>query len=295
MKAQIVATKELLRSVEDHPLMSKNLRNRLNTLESELKKLPIEINEPKIQILFSGTAVADSVGIKTSFVSKTIQPLQEIIKTQIALQKFGKVGKRGTNKSENKTELYLTSLPTGSFGIELTQLKSNNLFDEIDASNAMKKVIHLLEDISKDDQTFENSIIETPRKSLNNLKSFLETVTKEHSTVKLECGELFVEISKENMESAFHRVSGLEHTDEPEFIKGILRGFLLNSFKFEIIDQEGKTITGVVNSEIDEHTLLEYDKNFLNKECQIHLIKHVTKFKTGNQKTINELLEIKPL
>lgn len=294
IKAQIVDTQRLLEMVLDHPLMSEGLAERLNQLNQELETLPKESFEPRIQLLFSGNAVVGSQGIKSTFVTKTLTPFQEMVKTQVALIRFGKVGKRGQAKKGANTELYLTALPIGSFGVELSQLESNDLFDSMDVSKAMKDVITLVVSSATDDETFEASIEQTPKRNLTNLKKFLQEITDENSVLKMESGELGIELPKEKIAEAFQRVSATIDEETELVINGTFRGLLLDSGKFELQDEEGKRISGFISEEIEEDQLIEYDKTFLNSICVIHLRVHKTTFKTGNEKTDYELLEIRP-
>lgn len=294
IKAQIVDTQRLLEMVLDHPLMSEGLAERLNQLKQELETLPKESFEPKIQLLFSGNAVVGSQGIKSTFVSKTLTPFQEMVKTQVALVRFGKVGKRGQAKKGANTDLYLTALPVGSFGVELSQLESNDLFDSMDVSKAMKDVMSLVVNSATDDETFEASIEQTPKRNLTNLKKFLQEISDENSVLKMESGELGIELPKEKIIEAFQRVSATIDEETELIINGTFRGLLLDSGKFEIQDEEGKRISGFISQDIEEEQLVDYDKTFLNSNCIIHLRVHKTKFKTGNEKTDYELLKIRP-
>ena len=294
IKAQIVDTQRLLEMVLDHPLMSEGLAERLNQLKQELETLPKESFEPKIQLLFSGNAVVGSQGIKSTFVSKTLTPFQEMVKTQVALVRFGKVGKRGQAKKGANTDLYLTALPVGSFGVELSQLESNDLFDSMDVSKAMKDVMSLVVNSATDDETFEASIEQTPKRNLTNLKKFLQEISDENSVLKMESGELGIELPKEKIIEAFQRVSATIDEETELIMNGTFRGLLLDSGKFEIQDEEGKRISGFISQDIEEEQLVDYDKTFLNSNCIIHLRVHKTKFKTGNEKTDYELLKIRP-
>ncbi|MGE0567031.1 MAG: hypothetical protein AB7O73_03705 [Bacteroidia bacterium] len=262
-------------------------------LQQELEQLPKESFEPSVQLLFSGNAVVGSQGIKSSFVSKTISPFQEMVKTQVALVRFGRVGKRGQAKKGANTELYLTALPVGSFGVELSQLESNDLFDSMDVSKAIKEVMNLVLNSATDDATFESSIENTPKRNLTNLKKFLQEIVDENSILKMESGELGIELPKEKIMEAFQRVSSAIDEENEVIISGIFRGLLLDSGKFEIQDEEGKRISGFISESLEEEQLIEYDKLFLNTNCVIHLRVHKTKFKTGNEKTDYELLEIR--
>ena len=297
IKAQIVDTQRLLELVLEHPLMSVSLKERLYSLQAELEELPKESNEPKISLLFSGKAVVGSLGIKSSFVSKTIKPLQEMIKTQVAYHRFSRSGKRGHAKRGDEpanTELYLTALPTGSFGMELSQLESNDLFDSEDVSNAMKQVMTLIYNTSVDEETFEKTIEDTPKKNLVNLKQFLHEVSEENSVLKMVSGELGIELTNEKVSEAYNRVAATDDEEEEIFIEGVFRGLLLDSGRFEIQDVNGKKISGFISDELSEEELINIDKYFLNENCVIHLKLHRTKFITGREKVDFELIEITP-
>lgn len=293
IKSQIIDTERLLEMVRDHPLMSQGLIEKLKSLKEELELLPQESVEPSIQLLFSGNAVMGSQGIKSTFLSKILAPFQEMIKTQIALVKFGKVGKRGQTKKGTYTELYLTALPVGSFGVELSQLKKDELFDELDVSKAITNVMELIVSTTTNDDTFENSIQETPRRALTNLKRFLQEISEEDSILKMESGTKGIELSEDSIKEAYQRVSAVVEEEEDLILEGIFRGLLLDSGRFEIQNEEGRRIAGFINDELDEATLIEYDKTFLNQNCTIHLKVYKTKFRTGNEKTDYELLEIR--
>jgi hypothetical protein len=295
LKAQIVDTERLLEMVIDHPLMAESLKERIELLRKELSELPEISDEPNVKLLFSGNAVIGSKGIKSSFVSKTISPFQEMLKTQVALIRFGKVGKRGRTKKGANTELYLTALPVGSFGIELSQLKTNDLFESIDVSNAIKNVMQLIENTAVDDKTFEQTIENTPKRNLSNLKRFLEEIYQENSILKMESGEKYLELPHTKIKEAFERVAATTDEENEILVNGIFRGLLLDSAKFEIQDEFGKKITGFISPDLSENQLIEYDKDFLNTKCLIQLKEHRTKFKTGKEKKDYELLEIKEI
>lgn len=291
IKAQIVDTERLLAVVGGHPFMSVGLEEKLSELRLELNRLPADSAEPRIKLLFSGGAVVGSLGIKSNFVSKTVTPFQEMVKTQFAFVRFGSVGKRGQAKNAHNTELYLTSLPTGSFGVELSQLKGNDLFAEMDVATAIKQVIGLVVDASSSDEIFEQSLAKVPSRNLTNLKRFLHEIMMENSMLKMESGGVGIEITNEQIKQAYERVASASNEESDLVVKGTLRGLLLDSERFEFQDELGVKFSGSISSEIGEDQLTQY-KGLINEECTVHLLLTVTRFKTGNDKTEYELLEI---
>lgn len=290
--AQLNETKRLLSFVEDEILMSISLKQRIKELESELNFYPEELTEPKVRLLFSGTAVKGSIGIKTSFISKAMLPFQELVKTQTALIRHGNIGKRGKSKGTNYSELYLTGLPRGSFGVELSQMESTDLFSEEDVSQAIANVINIVEATTKDDESFDEIIDSIPARNLNSLKLFLKNIDEEDSILKIESGSRELEISKEQIHQGYERVNHHEIEDREVFLIGTLRGVLLEGGIFEFIDEStGYTYKGHVGPDLPEEKI----ENMLNKHCKVHLKESRTHFISGKSKTLFELLDVMPI
>ena len=54
---------------------------------------------------------------------------------------------------------------------------------------------------------------------------------------------------------------------------GTLRGVLLDSARFEFVDENGHKISGLIGEEIDENKIIELSLEYLNKSCTINLKK----------------------
>lgn len=287
--AQLGETERLLSLVEDDKLMSYSLKQKVNELKAALSEIPEELIEAKIKLLFSGSAVKGSEGIKTSFISKTLQPFQELIKTQAALLRYGSIGKRGKTKGTNYSELYLTGLSRGSFGVELSQMESYDLFGEEEVAEAISNVISIVESTTKDQESFEEMLDSIPARNLNSLKTFLKYIDEEKSILKMESGNREVEISQEQIHEGFERINHHEVEDKELFLNGVLRGLLLEGGVFEFIDDlSGFTYKGHVSPEIPEDRF----ENLLNKHCRVHLREFRTQFISGKNKTLYELLDV---
>ena len=226
------------------------------------------------------------------FASKVIKPFQDLVKTQVALIRFGHVKERGPTRRGVNSELYLTALPVGSFGLELSQIGENALFDGQDVATAIRQIIQLIEATAKGEEPFENESENVPKRNLTNLRNFLEVIASEHSILRIESGDLGIEIPEANVTEAFERVNATTSEDEKISITGTLRGFLLDSGLFQIVDEEGISISGFIGEELNEEEIIAYDREFLNRVCQIHLCTYTTTFKTGKRKVSYELLGI---
>ena len=293
LQNQIQETKKLLSLVVGHPIMEPSLKERLAILEEELSAIPKNIPESKIRLLFSGDAVVGSLGIKSDFVSKTIKPLQDLIKTQTAIVKFGQVGQRGKAKKSSISELYLTALPTGSFGYELSLLDPSDLFDEEDVSKSIQDVVKILEGTAKSDDNFQQIVGDMSKRAFNNLSAFFKEVANENSILKLDSGTTHIELTATDVKNGYVRVSSTQYEETPIVIKGIFKGILLDSGKFEIINDEGLPIRGDVDDSLDTDILTEYNKEFTNEECTIHLQENLTIFNEHKRRLKYVLLQIK--
>lgn len=292
LKVDIIETERMLSLVSDHPIMSVGLREKLETLKLELSQLPKNIKEPRIQLLFSGSAVVGSTGIKSSFLGKTLKAFQEMVKTQSALLRYGNVAQRGRAKTGANADLYITALPTGSFGVELTQLNQNDLFEEEEVGEAIHNVMELIDKVCSSDESYETAISNTPKRNITNLKLFLEQINNEGSILKMQSGDLQIEVQLEEVRNAYTRLSSTTTIDQEMFINGLFRGVLLDSGKFEVQDTEGKKYHGFISDDLTEDTLIDYDQHLINRTCKFHIIEHNMTFGNGNKKVSYELVDI---
>ena len=102
---ELSETENLLNLTGDHPLMSIGLNQKIEKLRAALMELNDDFFNPTISFLFSGKAVNGSIGIKSSFLAKILNPIQDMIKTQTAELKFNRSSKRGKVKG-NKEKYY---------------------------------------------------------------------------------------------------------------------------------------------------------------------------------------------
>lgn len=294
IKSQILELENLLSLASDDPFMSKSLSKKISKLKNELENIPEDKIDTNVSLLFSGEAVIGSKGIKIDFLSKVLKPFQELVKTETAKIKFGLVGKRGKAKEIDDAELYLTALPTGSFGVQLTQLNKNNIFSESEVDLAIDNVMKLIDSATKSDESFEEIIANTPTRSLNNLKAFLKEIDDENSILKFEREDKTLEISQENIHKGFERINSAVTEEDTIKIKGVLRGILLDSGKFEFVDENGHKTAGYIDENISEEKIIELSLEYLNKACTIEVRKFKTKFISNNEKTYFELIDIYP-
>lgn len=290
--SQIVELERLIDLVNGHPLMSVGLEQKLINLRKRLKTFEIDVLEPKIAMLFSGNAVIGSQGIKSAFVSNIIKPIQEMIKAQTAEIKFKKVGKRGKTKGSKESNMFLTALPVGSFGIELTQLDTPELFSELDVSSAIEQVSKIIKGTTDSDESFANIVEQTPTRTLNNLKIFLREVANENSIIKIHINADEIFIDEDHVKLGYLRVKEADESEELLTLNGILRGLLLEANRFEFLDVDGHKYSGKISEELDTDDLANFGKDYLNESCRVTISEITVKMKGSTSKQSYTLVGI---
>lgn len=295
IQSQILEVEKLLAMANGNPFIEMSLNERLTQLKEQLAQF-VERIEPKIKLLFSGDAVYGSLGISSNFVSKTILPIQSLIRLQTSVARYGnKDAKRGKIKGNNLSELYLTTLERGSFGYELSLLNPKDLFEEEEVAQSIKSVISIISDVSDNDETFNNRIQTLPARGLGFLNTFFKEVSNNNSILKIESGSEYVELSSTQVKRSYSRVSSTVYKEEEITEKAFFKGALIETGKFEISTPLGIKINGDVSPDLTQEEIAQYNRDFSNEECIITLMKFTTTFNNGKERITYELLKIKPV
>ncbi|MGI4750117.1 MAG: hypothetical protein ACRYFB_05755 [Janthinobacterium lividum] len=286
---QILETEKLLSVVEHHPIMSFAYQQRLNDLRQELQGLQINSKEPVVTLLFSGGPVMGSTGIDASFLGKAILPFQKMVNANLA-QKHGKVGTRGALKNVDDAKLFITALPRGSFGVELSKLTNNNLFDENQVSDSLVQISKLIDSSAKSDEDFAATLDDISQREFAGLRQFLKVVADDKAGVSIESGDIRSSLSIDDAQNAYFRVAAAKTNQKEIKIQGYLKGILLESWRFDFIDLNEQKYTGPISSALSEEQVSEYIREFFNKECVAKFKKTTVSLNNGRAKN-NYILE----
>ena len=294
LKIQLLETQRMLELIGNHPIMSQSLKLKENDLMEQLEKIPVDQKDSKVVLLFNGNPVKGSLGIDAAFAGKVIVPFQNMVTSEFAYRVLGNVGKRGQMNKKAESRLFLTGLPRGSFGIELSKLENDDFFEENIMADTLSHLTKLVESSSKSDEDFAAELEGFTPRTIQSLKDFLKVVSDDNAGVSIESGSIRCEIKPENVKSAFERVSGTSTTEEEIKISGILKGFLLESWKFDFIDNEGNTITGRIDENLTENQVSEYMMDYFNKTCTASFKEGKVLFKNGRERISYILSSIEP-
>ncbi len=267
IKVQILDAERLAEGMAGHPLMSFSLEKKLESLKKQLAELPISAKEPSVTLVFSGQPVHGSMGIDATFISKAILPFQKMVHADLAQRGYGKVGARGQLKNAYDAKLFLTALPRGSFGVELSKIEDSNLFNEGQVSDSLSYVSNLIASSAKSDEDFAASLDNVPHRTLTGLRQFLKIVSDDKAGLTVESGGIRASLEPHDVEVAYERVAETTTTQKEIQLKGILKGILLESWRFDFITDDGKPISGALGSGLTEDAASNILLTYFNKNC----------------------------
>jgi hypothetical protein len=285
LKAQLVDVQHLRDISRDHPIMAIALEERETELRAKLENLPLGSKEARTVLFFSGAPVQGSVGIDASFAGRILEPFQSMVMADYADRWHGSVGTRGRRTGEADSRLLLTALPRGSFGLELVRADNDELFEEAQLADTLAHVTKLVESASRSDEDFASELNETAPRVIQNLREFLEVVSRGKAGLRLESGDFRCSMNPIEAHEAYDRVAGTITKDEPIQMPGVLKGVLLESWKFDFVSSDGLTIGGKIDENLTEEQVIRLNSEFFNQRCIASFVKTTVLFKNGRIRT----------
>lgn len=293
LRLQILEIERLSANVADHPIMSFSLKKRLDSLRKELDELPLNVKEAKVTLLFSGKPVYGSEGIDADFLGKVLLPFQKMVQSDLAQRGHGVVGSKGPIRSSESAKLFLTALPRGSFGVELSKIDSAPGVSEDLVVDSLSHVSKLLESSAKSDEDFAAALDEISPRTINGLRQFLKIVSDEDAGVTIESGGLRSSLEIEAVKDAYKRVSEATTSRNEIEIIGTLKGILLESWRFDFLSNDGSKFTGPISAELGEDQVSQFIRDFFDQPCIGVFEKTTVYLKSGRLKESFTLKAIK--
>ncbi len=281
---KILETERMMGEVSDHPIMNFSFNQRLSDLKNKLAEIPASSKEANVTLLFSGGPVFGSQGIDAGFLGKVLLPFQKMVHSDLAHRGYGKVAAKGPVKNADDARLFLTALPRGSFGVELSKLDNNNLFNEDEVSDSLVHISKLIGSSAKSDEEFIANLDEISFRTISGLRQFLKVVSDDKAGVTIESGNIRAVLSNEEVQNAYARVSETTTKHLDVELYGILKGILLESWKFDFISDQGEVITGRLDENISEQEVADTFVQFFNKPCKAMFEKTSVFLKNGRIK-----------
>lgn len=294
LRNQIIEMDRLAESSGDDPLMAFAIESRRKSLVEKLDAAPPEPSTPRAVLFFAGPPVFGSKGIDAKFAAAALEPFLEMVKTQYSAQKHGSVGARGRRRGEAEARLFLTGLPRGSFGLELSQPEPEDPGSAEELSRALVRLTDVIYSAGENDERFALSLDNVSPRVLPRLTEFLGVVNAAQANLGMESGDLKIELPPERVARAFERLESARTEDSRREETGIFRGATLDSWEFNFRLTDGTPISGRLCGEVDEGTA-QAMMELTGKDCVADL--HITEITTrdGATRRRYELLGLRPV
>ena len=295
IQRQLIEAEHLARMHGEGSFMERAWQLRKASLENELRQAPESIPAPRTVLFFAGgDAVLGSRGIDAAFVAEILKPFQEMVKSQFATLRHGSVGRRGPRRDEDEARLFLTGLPRGSFGLELSQPLVEDWVQAQQLSTTLARLTRAVEAAGKSDEDFANAMDEVSPRVLPRLREFLDVASKHGTALRIESGDLRCVLSAEELVHAKTRAATTETASETIQRRGLFRGATLDTWRFDFKPDDGPSISGRISNELGEEQVADMNR-YTNAACEATLLQTTVTPPSGIARVKFELLDLKPL
>ena len=297
LQQQLDATKELLAISKNNELMRISLENRIRSLEADICACDEQelSAEAKISMWFSGDATYGSLGLRGSFMKETLNSVEGMVKSAAQKRILEYERANHCHADRPKGSFYVTALTSGSFGYEMTYKEDGQLFEDPLIIQSINDVMHIIEMTSSDSLDIDELVEQQPIKLLSHLKDFYTTIKKNHSFLRMASGNMGFTLDRKHTNTGFENICAQDTTEQEVEIEGTFMGALVESGKFEYLDEENKLKHGRFSEDIEADDITQMVRLYTNCRCRMRLLKHVISSSNGAKREVLELLSIRPM
>ncbi|MFT4638308.1 MAG: hypothetical protein ACI8T1_001627 [Verrucomicrobiales bacterium] len=138
-----------------------------------------------------------------------------------------------------------------------------------------------MEAAGRSEKDFAVELDETAPRVDQSLKNFLEVISQGHAGLRLESGDFRCTLSPAEATDAYQRVSDTITKDEEITERGVFKGALLESWRFDFMKATGHKITGKLDENLTQDEAVIMSRTYLERECLAALTKTTVHFKNG--------------
>ena len=297
LQQQLDATKELLAISKNNELMRISLENRIRSLEADISACDEQelSAEAKISMWFSGDAPYGSLGLRGSFMKETLNSVEGMVKSAAQKRILEYERANHCRADRPKGSFYVTALTSGSFGYEMTYKEDGQVFEDTLIIQSINDVMHIIEMTSSDSLAIDELVEQQPIKLLSHLKDFYTTIKKNHSFLRMASGNMGFTLDRKHTNTGFENICAQDTTEQEVEIEGTFMGALVESGKFEYLDEENKLKHGRFSEDIEADDITQMVRLYTKCRCRMRLLKHVISSSNGKKREVLELLSIRPM
>lgn len=252
LKSDIASVKALLDRIKGRdPLGEISLAARLRLLEDQLRAVEqAPVTRANVALVFDGEPVRGSSAIDADFAGQALQDYQELITRQVASVAGAGLGARGPipQQLKQQSRLNITALVHGSFGFMLEENDGGQqALLESPTHAAVRSVTDLLQGVAAaDERWFEGHLPDLDVRLFASLRTFVSTLYKAGSTLKVSEEERDLRLTPADVERAYERISQVDVEEVEETVEGELLGLVPIARRFEFRAANGEVISGRV-------------------------------------------------
>lgn len=324
LQAELAGLKSLLQTAPPHKLATPMLRNRIAAIEKSILVIDASSSEiPQTELFFKGGAAVDSQGLELRFASKILTDYQKTVTEHYAAKYQEGYTGAAFPTAADETKLYLTELPRGSFGLQLTWLESASTDrDEIrgdeqaeliptqsvegdipstsaQVATVMAEITEVLRNVAAPTTSQADPFASLSPPVLAALDRFLHTVWETGGSLRMVTGLAETELNHHQIDDALHRLFSLARqkkvAEETAVLEGIFGGVLLDAWEFNFRPAQARAIRGRIRTDLPRAEAAMLNHRFTDKRVAAKIKVTTTTWPNGDKRKAYELLDIKPL
>lgn len=290
LQAELASLQALLHSNPDDRIATPLMKGHIAEIQQALRSLEARPPlTPQAGLFFSGGPALDSEGLEVTFTSEILNSYQNMVTNHYAAKHYGTLRYTGRRRGEQDTKLFLTALPRGSFGLQLTQPHVSDFFAANNVAGAMEDIRGLVSSTAESDQAFQTALTSFEPRVFKPLKRFIEALHGGGGTFRLETGFKEVTLTPKKIADAYQRVSAAVADEEVITLKGVFGGVLIFSGDFNFQPEGADMIRGTLAKEVTEQAATTMDHEFTGKPAVARMKVTVVTTSSGKKKPSYEL------
>lgn len=254
-----------------------NLRHEIDAIQGSIS------SHANLAVFFGGAPVLGSQGIAADFAGKVLEQLQTLISTAFAESVQGALGEKGPLPYQDTSKLMVTGVVHGSFGFTMDEMVGHSELFETQLCESVSEVARVIDAAgSTSDTRFLEVADNLDQRMLLALRNFFKSLDSNSATIRLVEDLEEYSLDEVAVQRARRRTEETEIVDQEEVITGVLRGFLPDHKRFELMLATDEVISGTASDNATEQYLasLVTETPLTGKECSILVrLRTVTPFK----------------
>jgi hypothetical protein len=238
--------------------------------------------------------VFGSLGIEAKFASRLLDSYQDMVSNHHGGRLNASMAGSGRRPLEQQSKLFLTALPRGSMGLRLSQPTIEDFVIAQQVSEAMEELTTLVGEAASSDDNFIAALASFHPRVLKPLTRFLAELNEKHSSVTIRSGRKETNLAPEQVSQAYDRVSTIDAKLDTIQLRGIFRGILAESWRYDFVVEDGTVISGRLHEDVTSEQAHDMGRYF-DRRCEAEFT--VTTFVTraGTERRNYELKALSEL